>query len=316
MISCDAKCVNSMRHFLVLIVCADSFTAQITSDNMLRTFIVFFLFISQSSIVLASTLESKLQQIHPDYRQWVSDSCPSSLGPSVWHSCFERNAKAISNNFPDKKLEKIPDWQRDWVKSTCPRSLGPSVWASCVNRNMRVFNSGFPIDAVNSLSEADRAWLNQSCPRSLGPSVWSSCINRNLKDLKPVETSLNQPPQSQLAWDEDSSSTEVDNTDDGLSLFIMLIMLIILGYLFFLPTIIARKRYHPHRTAILLLNLFGGLFLGIGWFLALIWCFVGNQKSMQGVEVAGEIERLYQLYTDGVISEKEFKKRKEKLLRI
>lgn len=49
---------------------------------------------------------------------------------------------------------------------------------------------------------------------------------------------------------------------------------------YFLPTIIAFKRNHPSRVAILLVNLVFG-FTVIAWFLCLVWSCTNNGKSGQ-----------------------------------
>lgn len=52
------------------------------------------------------------------------------------------------------------------------------------------------------------------------------------------------------------------------------VVLIGLGLLvFFVPTIIAVLRKHHNTAAIVMMNLLGGLFCGIGWIVALVWCF-------------------------------------------
>ena len=67
----------------------------------------------------------------------------------------------------------------------------------------------------------------------------------------------------------------------GISIWtiILLIFIILLLPLFFLPTIIALKRNHPYKIPIILLNIFGGLIFGVGWFIALIWCFIKPVKG-------------------------------------
>ncbi|RNL67262.1 superinfection immunity protein [Zhongshania marina] len=43
--------------------------------------------------------------------------------------------------------------------------------------------------------------------------------------------------------------------------------------IFFLPTIIALFKKHPKKVGILLVNIVG-IFGGLGWLAALIWCFI------------------------------------------
>ena len=49
-----------------------------------------------------------------------------------------------------------------------------------------------------------------------------------------------------------------------------LILLIIMGIIYFVPTIVANNRNHRQFTAIFILNLFFG-WTFIGWVAALIW---------------------------------------------
>jgi len=49
-----------------------------------------------------------------------------------------------------------------------------------------------------------------------------------------------------------------------------LLTLILMGAIYFIPTIIANNRNHKQFTAIFILNLFAG-WTGIGWLAALIW---------------------------------------------
>jgi hypothetical protein len=52
------------------------------------------------------------------------------------------------------------------------------------------------------------------------------------------------------------------------------IFLVIFVCLYFLPSIIAIKRRHQSKVAIIILNTFSGL-SGVGWFAALIWATSG-----------------------------------------
>jgi uncharacterized membrane protein YedE/YeeE len=43
--------------------------------------------------------------------------------------------------------------------------------------------------------------------------------------------------------------------------------------LYVLPSLLAYQRRHPRVGALVAVNLLGGLVFGIGWLLALVWCF-------------------------------------------
>lgn len=68
--------------------------------------------------------------------------------------------------------------------------------------------------------------------------------------------------------------------------------------------------------AIILVNIFGGLLWGIGWLVALVWCFIApRQKVTNQPTQADEIEKLFQLKERGIISEEEFNEKKVALLK-
>ena len=61
--------------------------------------------------------------------------------------------------------------------------------------------------------------------------------------------------------------------------FIPLLMFsVLLLALYLTPTVLAITMRHPHRVAVILINLLGGPFFGLGWVVALIWCFVEAAK--------------------------------------
>lgn len=101
----------------------------------------------------------------------------------------------------------------------------------------------------------------------------------------------------------------------GISIWQMLIIFCIMLPIYFLPTIIVLVKNHHYKTPIILLNIFGGLLWGIGWFVALVWCFIVPQKaSAISPGIASEIEKLYALKEKGAITQAEFDKQKSKLL--
>jgi len=95
--------------------------------------------------------------------------------------------------------------------------------------------------------------------------------------------------------------------------FIMLIGAI---GIFLLPTYIANKKGHPAQTSIMITNIVGGVFYGIGWIIALIWAFNGADKKeiSQKTSTADELEKLFALKEKGIITEKEFENKKRELI--
>lgn len=61
----------------------------------------------------------------------------------------------------------------------------------------------------------------------------------------------------------------------GTSLGGLLLALVI----YIMPSVIALFKNHQHKKSIILLNLVGGLLLGTGWLLALIWCFISGKRK-------------------------------------
>jgi hypothetical protein len=63
----------------------------------------------------------------------------------------------------------------------------------------------------------------------------------------------------------------------------------------------------------------GGLLWGVGWFIALIWCFITppTEKNTSSIaSVADELEKLHLLKDKGVITEMEFELKKRELLQL
>ncbi len=102
----------------------------------------------------------------------------------------------------------------------------------------------------------------------------------------------------------------------GISIWQLLIVLVLLP-LAFLPTIIALIKNHPYKIPIIIINVLGGLFWGVGWLISLIWCFITPEKQTSSIgSVADEIEKLYSLKEKGVISETEFNAKKKELMQL
>lgn len=126
---------------------------------------------------------------------------------------------------------------------------------------------------------------------------------------------------------------------ESVYLIIVLLVALIGLVIGLLPTIIAFNKSHPQRGWILLVNVVGGFFGGIGWIAALIWCFIepnttvsrytsttnsdASSKSHKNTDdisqtsnLASDIEKLHDLAQRGLISQTEFEKKKQQILNI
>lgn len=140
---------------------------------------------------LAQSPDSALQSISSDKQAWVNQSCPRSLGPSLWSSCINREVRALKSGLPD--LSKLSESDRNWAYRSCPSSLGPSLAIPCLYRESNALIAGMP--NLKQLSSEKRAWVQQSCPQSLGPSLYKSCAEREVRALASGAT----PPMAQTS---------------------------------------------------------------------------------------------------------------------
>lgn len=92
-----------------------------------------------------------------------------------------------------------------------------------------------------------------------------------------------------------------------------LIILLCLIPLYLLPSIIAYHKNHKHKIPIILINILGGGVWGVGWLIALVWCFIEPKKNAV-TSSAEEISKLFELKEKGVISQEEFERKKKDLL--
>ncbi|MGY6554692.1 MAG: superinfection immunity protein [Wenzhouxiangella sp.] len=82
--------------------------------------------------------------------------------------------------------------------------------------------------------------------------------------------------------------------------------------LYALPSIIALARRHPKRRLIVVVNLLGGLIAGIGWVVAIVWCFIDDARG--GNKQIDQLERLEGLLQRGSLSQEEFERQKAAVL--
>jgi len=102
-------------------------------------------------------------------------------------------------------------------------------------------------------------------------------------------------------------------SDGGMGAFVLMLILL---PVFLLPTIIAIKKNHKYKWPIILINIFGGVIMGVGWLVALIWCFIEPSENHFPLRhnASSEIEKLYKLKESGILSEEEFEFKKKELL--
>jgi len=96
-------------------------------------------------------------------------------------------------------------------------------------------------------------------------------------------------------------------------LIIVVAFLIILP-LVLLPSIIAYRKKHRYLTAIIITNIVGVFAYGLGWIIALVWCFIEPKNPEGTLGHADEIKKLFELKEKGVITQDEFDKKKKDLI--
>jgi hypothetical protein len=78
----------------------------------------------------------RLEEISPtiplENQQWLNQSCPKVLGPSLWKSCMKRESAALNSGMPT--IESMSQENQQWLNQSCPKVLGPSLWKSCMKR--------------------------------------------------------------------------------------------------------------------------------------------------------------------------------------
>ncbi|PTN36837.1 superinfection immunity protein [Desulfonatronum sp. SC1] len=100
----------------------------------------------------------------------------------------------------------------------------------------------------------------------------------------------------------------------GLWFFVVLVFILLVALL---PTIIAVRKNHPYKIPIILINIFGGLLWGVGWVIALVWCFIlPRDRSNGSINVANEIQIMHELMEKGVLTQDEFELKKRALLKV
>jgi len=104
--------------------------------------------------------------------------------------------------------------------------------------------------------------------------------------------------------------------DAFIDIIFSIFMVVLAISIFLLPTYFARTKNHPAKTSIMITNIVGGVFYGIGWIIALIWVFNGAEKKLdsQNISTADELEKLFSLKEKGVITQEEFDNKKKDLI--
>jgi hypothetical protein len=144
-----------------------------------------------AAVSLALCVSASAQQRTPEQRAWLDDSCPRSLGPSLWRRCMDREGAALASP-PNSQLNHLTERQKRWLAQACPHSIGPSLHRRCVERETTALVApGWP--DVDTLPTDQRSWLLESCPSSLGPSLWRRCAEREMAALRP-QVSPSAPP--------------------------------------------------------------------------------------------------------------------------
>ena len=100
----------------------------------------------------AQTVDERISEFSQARQNWLNQSCPRSLGPSLWRNCMEREMYALKEDVKDSKT--LSESDKQWLEQACSKSLGPSLYKSCVNREISAFESGMP--NLNKLNEQNK----------------------------------------------------------------------------------------------------------------------------------------------------------------
>ena len=94
------------------------------------------------------------------------------------------------------------------------------------------------------------------------------------------------------------------------------ILVLLAVSLYLLPTIIAVNNEHLYKVPVILVNVLGGLMAGLGWIIALVWCFIEPHQATGAANgsIADELEKLNKLRKKGILTQQEFDSKKHKLL--
>ncbi len=89
--------------------------------------------------------------------------------------------------------------------------------------------------------------------------------------------------------------------------------------MYFLPSVIGVARGKRNKGSIIVLNLFLGWTI-IGWVISLIWAVshegvvVVTEARKESLGTASELQKLYALKNEGILSDEEFEAGKKKIL--
>ncbi|MFK5912987.1 MAG: superinfection immunity protein [Woeseiaceae bacterium] len=109
-----------------------------------------------------------------------------------------------------------------------------------------------------------------------------------------------------------------------MEVFWAIIILIIVVYVYFIPSFVATKRGHSAVNGIIFVNLIAGWSL-IGWVVCLIWAYSNSESkntttktiiNKAALSVADEIRKLDDLRKEGLLTQDEFDLKKNKLLEL
>jgi hypothetical protein len=98
-----------------------------------------------------------------------------------------------------------------------------------------------------------------------------------------------------------------------------IVVVVVMGLLYFAPSIISIFRRKTDTVAILTLNFFLG-WTFVGWIIALVWSLTKDKDNKQYIvdkpnqDAADQIEKFAKLKKEGLISEEEFEKKKAQIL--
>lgn len=129
-----------------------------------------------------------------------------------------------------------------------------------------------------------------------------------------IEQGLEPEDLEGFKFKEDNSEIPTASSSVAQTTILIVVILFVTVLIYLIPTIIAVKKSHPNKVAIILIDIFLGWSL-IGWLGALVWACINPSEEKTSGNKYENLNNLQRLKEQGVITEEEFENEKNKLLK-